>query len=251
MSDFSVLGKRTAVSAGELKAMIQSSGCWDDSCSNSLSPLQNFCYDRLQYNFSVIFGDTKILINPVMAVCRSNVCAQKMGIVKLKRICDLKYFHSHLLGHHGDNWAAAALPRISLLIENNFPTEQEISCLPALPNVVKDQELESLLYDRHLEGRHYLSYWKNIFYTNKLLGNQHLNYQEDDALIEELLSFPSPLSTWDKWPTVKAYATKLTSILSESEYDMFRGQRRVKRKMEPSLEGLETFINSLNHTCPG
>ena len=126
-----------------------------------------------------------------MVAYKSSSCRQKIGVAKLNRICDLRYFRDQLVGHYSDSWVAAALPRISLLLENNFPTEAELLNLPALPDVIiRNQELEYLSYNRHLDGRLYLSHWKNIFYTNRLLGNQHLsNYQEDDVLIEELLYY--------------------------------------------------------------
>ena len=247
----SVMGKSAGVSAAQLKTMIESAGRWDDNCAAALSPLQTFQYDRLQYNLTMLFGENTILLNPVMMSCKTENCPQNM--VKLKQLCDLNRFHSHLMGHITDGWAAAAAPRIAKLCKEMFPTQADAKDFPMLMRAcnANDQELSKFKFERNLNGKHYLTHWKDIMYSSFIIGNQHIIYQGEDALIEEILSFPSSIQNWDTWPTVKSFAMKLTSILSESEYNVYRGQRRKKRKFIPSLESRGEFVESVNHSCPG
>ena len=232
----------------------RNSSGWGVECETMLSPLQIFHFDRLSHFLKIIVPHNTILLNPLTAYCYGEGCTLKnRRTISLKRVNDLGSLESHLQVHR-DKWSSCLSKRLMLLQKSPFIDKETLSDLEMEPLPTANIEvsvdcIEKFSFKCDLPV-HYLMYWKHVMLSSGVINQDSFIYQSDDALLEDLLSFPSRKSVkWDRWPVVKEYAIKVVNSVSEGTYTLLSGAR--KKRAGSSLEELEEYARDLNHVVPG
>ena len=233
----------------QLRDIMKDEKCWSAECTSALSPLQIFCYDRLQHTLQSYIPGFDVLLNPITAFCYGMNCAAKNRCISLHRLNDISRFTSHVSGHQ-DPWSKSVIVRLVFVEKGDYFTEESVinswEPIPSVSAVLND--CRHMMFERDLSV-HYLSHWKSIIYNSGVIEKSSILYQSDDALVEDVLSYPKKIPNWDKWQAIKSWAVKLFNSVSEGQYGLFSGERR-KRK-GTSIEELEKYTRTINHITPG
>ena len=237
---------------------------WTQNCTLALQtcPSLLFEYDRMENACAKAFGTEKykILLNPLMMVCyhKSCVSAKKVPIVRLKHVLDISTYLLHLAGHT-DEVGQSMLWRFRALKKDVFLEKyDEIANSPYRllnpPPLLTDATtafMKKYGIIRNLLKMNYLCWWKNKMIEEGFVTSQSLTYQEDDARISMLLSYPYPVSSWFTWKTLCLFAMKSYTSVSGTAVNVFRGLTNYPSSLKNKcVEDRLKFIELVNHPCP-
>ena len=242
---------------------------WTEKCTEILRESLNalFIYDRWEWSLIRAYGDQfKILLNPLQVMCYHPTCiSRKKKPIKLKRIFDLTPFLNHLKDH-SDVIGTAMLCRFSAVVEDPFITTECLDELSHSPhslndlNSIDDEDksiqtaLFSTLEQYGIDRRftvNYTCHWKDQLIKANIIKSNSIVFQEADAYVTSILSFPNPVKNWDFWPTLELYAVKLYTSISSTALSLFRGVTNLRCTGQKERDvDIYSFAKSINHPAP-
>ena len=258
---------------------------WTKSCSDLLqqNPKSLFLYDRFEYCLGNAYGaDYKIALNPMHILCYHPDCLKRSRCpVKLRAMFVLDAFLEHLQ-EHVDDIGLAMQTRFGAIVENMFASREELDKMSPSPFLVNRRVellvgtitlmnaygIERVLHQfdqteyfteywqdpRMPKPRNpnYVSHWKDILITKGIVKCSSLSFQEDDALIFNVLQFPNPVPDWTVWQTLFLYALKVLCSQSSGALHLHRGVtlNRLGYGQKRSLVSLDDFVAGINHASP-
>lgn len=146
-----------------------------------------------------------------MIVCYHPDCLKSRAgpVVRLKHPFYLKTYHTHL-GRHCDMLGDGMKKRFGAIDEDLFMTHHALDEVFQSPySLQPNLKLNSTAVDamqkygitRELK-MNYVCHWKNWLIEQQILNVDSLSFQEDEAFIHCVLSYPRPVHEWKLWKTV-------------------------------------------------
>ena len=95
----------------------------------------------------------------------------------------------------------------------------------------------------------YVCHWKNWLIQHEIVKIDSLSFQEDEALIHSVLSYPNPVDNWKIWKTLYLYGLKLMTSISSTALNLFRGITNYPTLNHTSHDqgDVAEFVSNLNH----
>ena len=245
-----------------LTSEINTFGCWSNVCTSLMkeNPKLLFMYDRFELSLGNAYGHSgyKVLLNPMMLVCYHPDCLHsKSGpVVRLKYPFYLKTYLTHL-GKHFDVLGDSLKKRFKAIDEDVFMTTHSLdnifqSPYSLQPNLKLNDNVVDVFqkYDISRELTvNYVCHWKNWLIQHEIVKIDSLSFQEDEALIHSVLSYPNPVDNWKIWKTLYLYGLKLMTSISSTALNLFRGITNYPTLNRTSHDqgDVAEFVSNLNH----
>ena len=235
---------------------------WTPACTTALQNCLSmlYKYDKLECGVARAFGHPmKILLNPFMIFCYHPACVSKdRSPVTLKTNCNLTEYLAHVSMSHNDAIGQSLYKRFLAIHNDIFCTEfgdtpSPISLLVPMPRLIPNgNSLDCIRkYSIHRQlGATYVCHWKDAVIRDNLITPSSLSYQEDDALIHLITTYPQPVSDWKNWKTLSLYLLKFFTYVSGTGANLYRGFTHYPRIAHHHEHSLEEFIKAINHPGP-
>ena len=242
--------------------LLKDHGEWTGECTQlmqkSLSMLFNF--DKHENALGKAFGDPelKILLNPFWIFCYHPECIlSDKGAVTLHQANDITNYLQHVSMRHSDDVAAAIYKRFSLLKEDIFAVNFDetspspMSLIGHIPSLKTKGVADMVKYSVYRElGVTYICHWKDALIRAGLIDSHSLSFQEDDALIHTIVTYPNQNKNWKKWRTLALYMLKLYTSVSGTAANLFRGYTYYPHVAHGPARSLKDFVKDINHSGP-
>ena len=248
--------------AATLTSEINTYGCWTSGCTSVMKerPKWLFQYDRFEFCLGNAYGQNgyKIALNPMMIVCYHPHCLESRAgpIVRLKHPFYLKTYLTHL-GRHCDVLGDAMKKRFGAIDEDLFMTHQSLdevfqSPYSLQPNLKLNSNAVDVIQKYGITRElkiNYVCHWKDWLIEKEIIDIDSLSFQEDEALIDCVLSYPRPVSDWKLWKTVYLYGLKFMTSISSAALNLYRGVTNYPQLNSNTYAHTDVseFVSTINH----
>ena len=256
---FSDEDKRTLHDIGSLlTSEMNDYSRWTNGCSSIMrsNPRLLFQYDRFEYVLGNAYGshDIKIVLNPIMLICPHPDCLKVNPLIRIYHPFNLKNYLKHLVRHQ-DRMGDAMRKRFRAVSANLFLTPASLDAISISPHhlqTVKEgnkqtaEIMENYGIERGLNVN-YVCHWKDKLLGCGIINCESLTFQEDEALITSVLTYPNPVKDWTLWNTLYLYGLKFLSSVSSTGLNLYRGITSYPRLNDTSCSNVAEFTSNINH----
>ena len=234
-------------------------GKWTTQCTELMitNPRLLFLYDRLEYVMGNAYGShgIKLALNPMKVMCPHPTCLTGKPVISLSHPFNLSTFLVHLRRHQ-DAMGDTLRKRFDTIHQNLFMSPSSLDTISIAPyhlqtikmgNPLTLELMESFGIDRQLKSN-YICHWKNVLIASKIINCESLSFQEDEALVESILSYPNPVKDWSLWNTLYLYGLKFMTSISSAALNLYRGITNYPGLNTHSSEvDIFKFASNINH----
>ena len=246
-----------------LTSKLRANEKWTAKCSSFLTSNLSalYMYDRLNYSMSRAYGHVgyKVLLNPKNVFCYHPSCLERgRGVHTLKHIFYIKSYVAHIRKDHlMDHIGVAMEKRFSAIVNDNFITDELLDEISPSPyalnsNVMLNEEACEKLSSYGIvrdDNDVYTCHWKGKLISSGIIKTDSLSFQEDEALIESILTFPNPIRDWSLWGTLSLYCLKIFTSIGSAGLNLYRGITR-NRLTDTPASNVQEFVKESNHPGP-